>query len=131
MANLEVSESLKRQIYGTWLARWLNHFENDVSLTIFQEFLKLHSHISVFWGFRWFLWFPSFRFGYRAQNENPEIMEMLYLCVCKVEIRVILVKKAKAKIWKKFFQLPNLSKLVFVTIWAWKLQCAQVLRNLI
>ena len=55
LTNLERSASLERQKYGTWLAWLLNHFENDVIWTIFEEFLKLHSHMSVFW----FLWWIS------------------------------------------------------------------------
>ena len=49
--NLEGSDALKRQKYDTWIAMWLNHFEIDVIWTAFKGFLKLHSHISVFWGF--------------------------------------------------------------------------------
>ena len=30
---------------------WLNNFESDVTWTVFQLFLKLHSHISVLWRF--------------------------------------------------------------------------------
>ena len=53
LTNLEGLDSLERQQYGTQLARWLNYFDNNVIWTIFQEFLKLHSHISIYWGFWW------------------------------------------------------------------------------
>ena len=43
--------ALKRQKYDIWIAMWLKHFENDVIWTAFQLFLKLHSHITVFWRF--------------------------------------------------------------------------------
>ena len=46
---------------------------------IFQEFLKLPSDISVFWGFLMnFCDFWVFDFGYRAQNKNLGITENLY-----------------------------------------------------
>ena len=51
--NLEGSSDLKRQKYNTWVAVWLNHFEIDVIWTALKRFLKLHSHISVFWGSSW------------------------------------------------------------------------------
>ena len=38
---------------AAWLAIWLDHFEIDVLWTTFKEFLNLHIHISVFWGFWW------------------------------------------------------------------------------
>ena len=44
---------LKDKKYDTWIAMWLNHFKIDVIWTAFKGFLKLHSHISVFWGFSW------------------------------------------------------------------------------
>ena len=58
----------------------LNHFEIDVIWTAFQGFLKLHTHISVFWDFRVFV------FVYRPENENPEITENLYFWVYKVQM---------------------------------------------
>ena len=51
LINLEGSDALKRQKYDTWIAMWLNHFENDVIWTAFQLLLKLHSHITVLWRF--------------------------------------------------------------------------------
>ena len=51
LINLEGSDALKRQKYDTWIAMWLNHFENDVIWTAFQLFLKLRSHITVLWHF--------------------------------------------------------------------------------
>ena len=60
--NLEGSDALKRQKYDTWIAMWLNHFEIDVIWTAFKGFLKLHSHISVFWGFSWISVISEFSF---------------------------------------------------------------------
>ena len=51
LINLEGSDALKRQKYDTWIAMWLNHFENDVIWIAFQLFLKLRSHITVLWRF--------------------------------------------------------------------------------
>ena len=51
LINLEGSDALKRQKYNTWIAMWLNHFENDVIWIAFQLFLKLRSHITVLWRF--------------------------------------------------------------------------------
>ena len=47
----EGSKDFKTQIAAAWWAMLLNHFEIDVIWEAFQEFLKLHSHISVFRGF--------------------------------------------------------------------------------
>ena len=41
------TEAFKTQKYDTLVAMWLNHFENDVTWTALQLFLKLHSHITV------------------------------------------------------------------------------------
>ena len=46
-------KAFKYQSAAAWLATWLDHFEIDVVWTVFKEFLKLHTHISVFWGFWW------------------------------------------------------------------------------
>ena len=62
LINLEGSDALKRQKYDTWIAMWLNHFEIDVIWTAFKGFLKLHSHISVFWGFSWISVISEFSF---------------------------------------------------------------------
>ena len=44
-----------------------------------QQFLMLHSHISVLWLFsRIFRDFRVFGFGCKAQNENPEITENIF-----------------------------------------------------
>ena len=53
LINLEGSDALKKQKYDTWIAVWLNHFENNVIWTVFKAVLELHSYISVFWGFSW------------------------------------------------------------------------------
>ena len=45
------SDALKRQKYDTWIAIWLNHFENNVIWTVFKGVLELHYYISVFWFF--------------------------------------------------------------------------------
>ena len=42
-----------RQKYDTWIAMWLNNFQNNVFWTVFRGVLELHSYISVFWGFSW------------------------------------------------------------------------------
>ena len=60
--NVEGSDALKRQKYDRWIAMWLNHFEIDVIWTAFKGFLKLHSHISVFWGFSWISVISEFSF---------------------------------------------------------------------
>ena len=73
--NLEKSEALKRQIPATWSAMRLNHFEFHVIWTYFKCFESSYYSIMVFlWNFCDF-W--VFVFGYRAQNENPEITENL------------------------------------------------------
>ena len=51
LINLEGSDALKRQKHHTWIAMWLNNFENNVIWTVFKLFLKLHSHITVLWSF--------------------------------------------------------------------------------
>ena len=68
LKNLEGLESLETQKYGTWLARWLNYFKIDLIWTIFQKFLKLHSHIQYFAVFDKFPWFPSFQFWLKAKT---------------------------------------------------------------
>ena len=119
LINLEGSDALKRQKYDTWIAMWLNHFENNVIWTVFKGFLKLHSYISVFWGF--FMNFRDFRvfaFGYRSQKENSEITENLYFLVYKVQMHMDLFFDhyfnflgAKTKINKNVLNLINLDGL--------------------
>ena len=90
LINLERSDALKRQKYDTWLAIWLNHFDIEVIWEAFREFLKLNSHMSVFWGFLMnFFDIPVFVFGYRSQNENPEIMENLYFLTTVLTVSVL------------------------------------------
>ena len=60
--NIEGSDTLKRQKHDTWIAMWLNHFEIDVVWTAFKGLLRLHSHISVFWGFSWLSMISEFSF---------------------------------------------------------------------
>ena len=48
LINLAGSDALKKQKYDTWIAMWLNHFENNVIWTVFKGVLELHSYISVF-----------------------------------------------------------------------------------
>ena len=82
-------KAFKYQSAAAWLATWLDHFEIDVVWTVFKEFLKLHTHISVFWGFLInFRDFRVFIFGYRAQNGNSEIMENLYFLVYSTPVHV-------------------------------------------
>ena len=49
----EGSKAFKTELAAAWLATWLDHFEIDVVWTVIKEFLKLHTHISVFWSFWW------------------------------------------------------------------------------
>ena len=58
----EGSKAFKTQLAAAWLAMWLDHFEIDVVWTVFKEFLKLHTHISVFWGFWWISVISKFSF---------------------------------------------------------------------
>ena len=53
----------------------LHNFEFDVIRTAVQ----LNSRISVLWSFCRTCDFRASFFGYRIQNQNPEIMENLYL----------------------------------------------------
>ena len=116
LINLKGSDALKREKYETWIAMWLNHFENNVIWTVFKGFLKLHSYISAFLGF--FMNFRDFRvfaFGYRSQKENPEITENLYFLVYKVQMHMDLFFDhyfnflgAKTKINKNVLNLINL-----------------------
>ena len=62
LIHLEGSDVFKRQKYDTWLTVCLDHFETDVIWAAFQEFLKLHYHISVFWGFWWLCMISEFSF---------------------------------------------------------------------
>ena len=62
LINLEGSDALKKQKYDTWIAMWLNHFENNVIWTVFKAVLELHSYISVFWGFSWISMISKFSF---------------------------------------------------------------------
>ena len=116
LINLEGSDALKRKKYETWIAMWLNHFENNVIWTVFKGCLKLRSYISAFLGF--FMNFRDFRvfaFGYRSQKENPEITENLYFLVYKVQMHMDLFfdhyfnfSGAKTKINKNVLNLINL-----------------------
>ena len=77
LINLERSDALKRQKYDTWLAMWLNHFEIDVIWETFREFLKVNSHISVFWGFWWISVISLFSFlgiGLKTKTRKPRKM---------------------------------------------------------
>ena len=58
----EGSEAFNTQLAAAWLAMWLDHFEIDVVWTVFKEFLKLHTHISVFWSFWWISGISKFSF---------------------------------------------------------------------
>ena len=51
LINLVGSDALKRQKHHTWIAMWLNNFENNVIWRVFKLFLKLHSHTTVLWSF--------------------------------------------------------------------------------
>ena len=91
LINPEESKALKRHIPATWLAICLNHSEFDVIWTAFPLFLKLRSHITVLWRFCKISVISEFSFfGYRPQNENPEITRNLYFCVCKVQMHMYL-----------------------------------------
>ena len=78
--NLEGSDALKRQKHDTWIAMSLNHFEIDVMWTAFKRFLKLHSHISVFWGFSWISLFSKFSFlGIGLKTKTRKSRKMFIL----------------------------------------------------
>ena len=62
LINLKRSDALQRQKFDTWLAMWLDSFGIDVIWVAFQDFLKLHSHMSVFWGFGWISVTSNFSF---------------------------------------------------------------------
>ena len=62
LINLDGLESFKRQKYDTWIAMWLNHFDNNVIWTAFKGVLELHSYISVFWDFSWISLISEFSF---------------------------------------------------------------------
>ena len=119
LIHLEGSDVFKRQKYDTWLTVWLDHFEIDVIWAAFQEFLKLHYHIPVFWGVLMTLHdFRVFVFGYSSQNENLEITENLYFWVYKVQIHMDLFFDhffnflgAKTEINKSELSLINLDGL--------------------
>ena len=62
-----------------------------------------------------FPWFPSFRSGHRAKNENPKITKNLYLCFYKAQMNVdpffylcFNFLSTKTKIYKNEFNLINL-----------------------
>ena len=83
LINLEDSEALKRHILAPWLAMWLIHFEFDVNLAVFQLLMMLH--------FQFLYHFSDFRvfvYGYKAQNENPEITENLCVLGYKAQMNV-------------------------------------------
>ena len=65
----EGSKAVKTQIAAACLAMWLNHCTFDVIWTTFLGFLKLRTHISVFWD--GFPWFPSFRFWVYGSKRKP------------------------------------------------------------
>ena len=73
LINLEESEAIKRHIPATWLTICLNHFEFDVIWKVFQLLMMLNfQFLYNFHDFR------VFAFGYRVQNEKPEITENLF-----------------------------------------------------
>ena len=73
LINLQKSEVIKRHIPATWLTICLNHFEFDVIWKVFQLLMMLNfQFLYNFHDFR------VFAFGYRVQNEKPEITENLY-----------------------------------------------------
>ena len=79
--DLEGSDALKRQKYDTQIAMWLNHFEIDVVWTAFKEFLKLHSHISVFWDFSWISVISEFSFlgiGLKTKTRKSQKIFFFY-----------------------------------------------------
>ena len=58
----EGSKAVKTQIAAACLAMWLNHCTFDIIWTTFLGFLKLRTHISVFWGFWWVSVISEFSF---------------------------------------------------------------------
>ena len=74
LINLEGSDALKRQKYDTWIAVWLNNFENDVIWTTFQLFLRLRFHITVLWRFCRISLISKFSFlgiGFKTKSQKP------------------------------------------------------------
>ena len=77
--NLDGLKALKRQIPDVWLKICLSHFEIGVTWRPSKLLLRLHSHISVWYGvFVAFKWFPSFRFWVysskqRARNHEKSL----------------------------------------------------------
>ena len=68
---------------------WLNYFETDAIWTAFQGFFEVtYSHFSILGFLMNFRDFWVFIFGYRAQNENPEITENLYFLVYNTPMHV-------------------------------------------
>ena len=105
--NLEESEAIKRHIPATWLTICLNHFEFDVIWKVFQLLMMLNfQFLYNFHDFR------VFAFGYRVQNEKPEITENLYFLDLQSSVNVGLlfdhyfnflsVKTDTQKNWARF-----------------------------
>ena len=84
----EGSKAFKTQITAAWWAMWLNHFGIISFESISRVFEVTYSHFSFLGFLMNFRDFWVFVFGYRPQNENPEITENLYFWVCKVEMDV-------------------------------------------
>ena len=80
LIDSERSKALKTQLAAAWLAMWLNYCEFDVIWTAFKGFLKLHSHISVFWGFSWISVISEFSFlGIGLKTKTRKSREIIIL----------------------------------------------------
>ena len=95
----EGSKAFKTQLAAAWLAMWLDHFEIDVVWTVFKEFLKLHTHISVFWGFWWISVISKFSFlgiGLKMKTQTSRkifnfwfiTLQCMWICVLTTTLTV-------------------------------------------
>ena len=99
----EESKASKTQLGAAWLATWLDHFEIDVVWTVFKEFLKLHTHISVFWGFWWISGISEFWFlgiGHKTKTRKSRkififwfiTLRCMWICVLTIFLTVWVLK---------------------------------------
>ena len=101
----EGSKAFKTHSAATWLATWLDHFEIDVVWTVFKKFLKLHTHISVFWRFWWISRISEFSFlgiGHKTKTRKSRkififwfiALQCMWICVLTTFLTVWVLKLA-------------------------------------
>ena len=99
----EASKTFKTQLAPVWLTMWLDHFEIDIVWTAFKEFLKLHTHISVFWGFSWISGISEFSFlgiGHKTKTRKSHrtfifwfiTLQCMWICVLTTILTVWVLK---------------------------------------